>query len=109
MSRIILKISGEMLKDSDKVVSEERLKIIYETIKILKRHNHKIGIVIGGGNHFRGRENNNMEVITRDTIGMLGTVMNALHLKDYLFKNDVISHVYTPFNFPDLIPNLSDE
>lgn len=108
MSRIVLKISGEALKDNNSNVAEEKLKIILNTINILKKYNHKIAIVVGGGNYFRGRENTHMEVITRDTIGMLGTVMNALYIKDYLIKNGFNAIVSTPFSFPNLIKEYSD-
>lgn len=108
MSRIVLKISGEALKDNNSNVAEEKLKIILNTINILKKYNHKIAIVVGGGNYFRGRENTHMEVITRDTIGMLGTVMNALYIKDYLMKNGYNAVVSTPFSFPNLIKEYSD-
>ncbi|MBE6156769.1 MAG: UMP kinase [Firmicutes bacterium] len=109
MSRIILKISGEALKDINSNVSENKLKVILETIKLLKKDKHQIGIVVGGGNFFRGREHSDMNTVTADTIGMLGTVMNALYLKDYLEKNDFKVIVSTPFVFPDLINNFNDE
>ena len=109
MSRIILKISGEALKDEFSNVSLDKLKIVFDTIKILKKYNHQIAIVIGGGNFFRGRENKDMNVVTRDTIGMLGTIMNALYIKDYLEKNSIEVILSTPFTFPNLILNYSDE
>ena len=109
MSRIILKISGEALKDEFSNVSLDKLKIVLDTIKILKKYNHQIAIVIGGGNFFRGRENKDMNVVTRDTIGMLGTIMNALYIKDYLEKNSIETILSTPFTFPNLILNYSDE
>lgn len=109
MSRIILKISGEALKNSENNVSEEKLNIILNTINILRKYNHKIAIVVGGGNYFRGRENTHMDETTRDTIGMLGTVMNALYIKDYLLKNDYKAIISTPFSFPNLIDNYSDK
>lgn len=108
MSRIVLKISGEALKENNSNVADEKLKIILNTINILKKYNHKIAIVVGGGNYFRGRENTHMEVITRDTIGMLGTVMNALYIKDYLMKNGLNAIISTPFSFPNLIKEYSD-
>lgn len=107
MSRIILKVSGEALKKDNDLVSKEKLDIIFKTIEILKQ-NHKIGIVIGGGNFFRGREHTDMNCVTADTIGMLGTVMNALYLKDYLASNNINSTVSTPFNFPNLLDNYDD-
>lgn len=109
MSRIILKVSGEALKGTNANVDNNKLEIILNTINILKEYKHQVAIVIGGGNYFRGRENTNMEVITRDTIGMLGTVMNALYIKDYLEKNDLKVTVSTPFDFPNLICKYDDE
>ena len=55
MSRIILKISGEALKEDNDIVAKCKLDIILNTIKLLK-DKHQIGVVIGGGNFFRGRE-----------------------------------------------------
>ena len=104
MSRIILKISGEALKEDNDIVAKCKLDIILNTIKLLK-DKHQIGVVIGGGNFFRGREHEDMEALTRDTIGMLGTVMNALYLKDYLANHNIESVVSTPFKFPNLLEN----
>ena len=109
MSRIILKISGEALKESESTVSSKKLEMVYETIKLLQKEKHQIGIVIGGGNFFRGREHSDMNKVTADTIGMLGTVMNALYLKDYLEKKLIKTTIYTPFIFPNLIPNYSND
>jgi len=108
MSRVILKISGEALKIGNNLIADEKLEIILKTIEILKKDNHKIGIVIGGGNFFRGREHNEMEKVTRDTIGMLGTVTNALYIKDFLSKKNINSIISTPFNFPNLIENYTN-
>lgn len=103
MSRIILKISGEALKYDNDNVNEEKLEVILKTIRILKKEGHLIGIVVGGGNFFRGREHTNMNKVTADTIGMLGTVINALYIKDYLEKNNLKVTISTPFEFPNLI------
>jgi uridylate kinase len=109
MSRVILKISGEALKENNLNVSKNKLNIVLETVKLLKNNHHQVGIVIGGGNFLRGREHDDMNKVTADTIGMLGTVMNALYLKDYLEKNGITALVSTPFVFPDLLPNYSFE
>lgn len=108
MSKIILKISGEALKNNNDIVSIDKLNIIFKTIEMLKKDNHQIGIVVGGGNFFRGREHTDMEKVTADTIGMLGTIMNALYLKDYLEKNNLKAIISTPFDFPELISNYDD-
>jgi len=109
MSRIILKISGEALKGTNCNVSKEKLNVVLKTVEYLKKHNHQVGIVVGGGNFFRGREHEEMNKVTADTIGMLGTVMNALYLKDYLENYDINSIVSTPFVFPDLIDNYENK
>lgn len=108
MNKVILKISGEALKDGNNPVSSNSLEIILNTIKILRKREQLIGIVIGGGNFFRGREHSDMNKVTADTIGMLGTVMNALYLKDYLEHNNVKCIVTTPFDFPNLLDNYDN-
>lgn len=108
MSRIILKISGEALKDNNENVSKKNLNTVFEIINLLK-NDHQIGIVIGGGNFFRGRSHEDMDKITRDTIGMLGTIINALYVKDYLENKNIKSIVSTPFQFPNLIQNYENE
>ncbi len=108
MSRVILKISGEALKEKDNV-SHNKLQMILETIRILQKNQHKVAIVVGGGNFFRGREHPEMYKVTADTIGMLGTVMNALYIKDFLEQNDCANVVTTPFVFPNLLDNYGDE
>lgn len=107
MSRVILKISGEALKEKDNV-SRNKLQMILETIRILQKNQHKVAIVVGGGNFFRGREHPEMYKVTADTIGMLGTVMNALYIKDFLEQNDCANVVTTPFVFPNLLDNYDD-
>ena len=108
MSRVILKISGEALKSSNENVANDKLIMVYETVKLLSDNGPQVGIVIGGGNFFRGREHEDMDKVTADTIGMLGTVMNALYVKDYLLKNDIKCIVSTPFDFPNLIDKYSN-
>ncbi len=109
MSRVILKISGEALKGDNNLVSESKLKIVLKTIELLKQEHNEVGIVIGGGNYFRGREHQDMDKVTADTIGMLGTIMNALYLKDYLIKNNIEALVTTPFSFPNLLKDYQNE
>lgn len=109
MSRIVLKFSGGVLKGERENVSNDKLNILLETIKILNDLDHKVAVVVGGGNFMRGREHVEMNRVTADTIGMLGTIMNALYIKDYLEKNGLKAVVKTPFVFPNLIDDLNDE
>jgi uridylate kinase len=86
--RILLKLSGEALsgKANDQKYSEETFKHISDQIKELQKEKTEIGIVVGGGNLFRGRDLSGMPGVKRmtaDYIGMLGTVQNSLVLRDY--------------------------
>ena len=109
MNRIILKFSGEALKDNNLNVSNDKLEIIFKTIKLLLHNNYNVAVVIGGGNFFRGREHPEMNKVTADTIGMLGTVMNSLYLKDYLESKSIECYLDTPFDFPNLLPNYDKD
>lgn len=107
MSKIILKISGESLKEEEENVSKNKLERILNLINLLKS-NHEVAIVIGGGNFFRGRSHPEMDKVTADTIGIFSSIINALYLKDYFNSHNVECTLATPFNVPNLIDNLSD-
>ena len=81
--RILLKLSGESLAgEMDKGIDFERVLEICEEIKECAEMGVQIGIVVGGGNFWRGRSNRYMDRATSDYIGMLGTTMNALAIGD---------------------------
>lgn len=87
--RILLKISGEALQgDRDFGLDPEAVKYIAEEIKSVVDLGVQVGIVIGGGNIFRGFKASaeGMGRAAADHIGMLATVMNALALQDCLEK-----------------------
>ncbi len=107
MSKIILKISGESLKEEEENVSKNKLERILKLVNLLKS-NHDVAIVIGGGNFFRGRNHPEMDKVTADTIGIFSSIINSLYLKDYLNSHNVECTLATPFNVPNLIDNLSD-
>ena len=81
--RILLKLSGESLAGSkDHGIDFEKVLEICKDIKESYDLGTEIGIVVGGGNFWRGRSNKQMDRCTSDYIGMLGTTMNALALGD---------------------------
>lgn len=87
--RILLKISGESLKNpNNKNIKLEKIKKIAKKIKEIKKINTQIAIVIGGGNLFRGFELKKIGInkIISDNIGMLSTIINGLILQDMLKK-----------------------
>lgn len=81
--RIILKLSGEVLAGKTKHgIDFERTLEIAREVKECVELGYEIGIVVGGGNFWRGKSNEYMDRATSDYIGMMGTVMNALALGD---------------------------
>jgi uridylate kinase len=98
--RVILKISGEFLAGPQgfgfHVPTIEQL---IDDIVAIKRLGLSIGIVIGGGNFFRGIEGagSGIDRVTADNVGMLATVQNALVISDFLKRRNVLSEVYSAF------------
>ncbi len=94
--RILLKLSGEALAGNkgsglDMPVIEE----ICAGIKKCADIGTQIGIVVGGGNFWRGRSSEGMDRARADHIGMLATTMNALAVADVLEKQGVVVRVQT--------------
>lgn len=82
--RVVLKLSGESLAGNDnKGINFERvLEICAEIKDVVEQTGIELGIVVGGGNFWRGRSNQHMDRCTSDHIGMLATTMNALAIND---------------------------
>lgn len=109
MEKIVMKISGEALKDSNSSISEEKLDIVYQSIKMLLDNNKSLILITGGGNIWRGRSHKNMDDNTKDSIGMLATVMNSLALRDYLTKNNIKSYLCGSFLIEGIVPKYNKE
>ena len=87
MKRVILKLSGEALASCNGAgISAEKVKEVAYEIKALYDQGIQIGIVIGAGNIWRGRdaEENGMERAAADYMGMLGTILNCLAMQNAL-------------------------
>ena len=94
--RVILKLSGEVLAGKTKHgIDFERTLEIAKEVKECVELGCEIGIVVGGGNFWRGKSNEYMDRATSDYIGMMGTVMNALALGDAFKQIDVPVRVQT--------------
>lgn len=94
--RILLKLSGETLSGKDgKGIDFNSVLDICNEIKEVSEIGCEIGIVVGGGNFWRGRSNTNMDRCTADHIGILATTMNALALQDGFKQLGVESRVQT--------------
>ena len=81
--RILLKISGESLAgDKRHGFSSSALTATARQIADLNNAGVEVGVVVGGGNFWRGREGDEMDRTSADYMGMLATVINALALSD---------------------------
>lgn len=97
-SRVVLKLSGEAMSgDKGFGIDPGTVNSTAEQIKELISHNVQVGIVVGGGNLWRGIAGSakGMDRATADYMGMMATVMNSLALQDALEKMDVDTRVLT--------------
>jgi uridylate kinase len=99
-NRIVLKLSGEVLRNpqtGDPICSEV-LERVCKEIKSLQEMGVQVGVVLGGGNIFRGlkgAQNHGVDRTTGDSMGMLATVINGLAVMDCLEKMGVVVRVQT--------------
>lgn len=101
--RILLKLSGEALMgDRGYGISPDVINGVVEEIRSVATMGVQIGIVIGGGNIFRGiaAAAYNMERVTADQVGMLATVINSLALRDVLEKEGMPTRVLSAIEMP---------
>ena len=103
--RILLKVSGEALSGPKGTgFDEATIASICAGIKAAHELGAQIGIVVGGGNFWRGRTSGKMERTLADKIGMLATVMNALAVSDKLAQLGVPSEVFSSIEMPKVAP-----
>ncbi len=105
--RIVLKLSGEMLRGPQKTeaIDPPTLRFICQEIKSIYDLGIQIGIVVGGGNIFRGlsgHAHKSVDRTTGDFMGMMATVVNALALMDCLEKIEVPVRVQSAIQMNDV-------
>ena len=104
--RILLKLSGEVLKnrDSGDVIDASRLAFMAERVKKIHALGVQVGIVLGGGNIFRGLSGsqNGVNRVVGDSMGMLATIINGLAMMNALEQIGVPTRVMTAIDMPKL-------
>ena len=108
--RILLKLSGEALMGNGNFgIDPDVICRLAGEIKALIDSGLQIGLVIGGGNIFRGAglAQGGLDRVTGDHMGMLATVMNALAMKDALDKQDVAARAMSALTMPDVCEDLT--
>ena len=99
MKRIMLKLSGEALAGEKKTgFDEETVRGVAKQVKQLVDDNIEVGIVIGGGNFWRGRTSENIDRTKADQIGMLATVMNCIYVSEIFRSVGMETEILTPFS-----------
>jgi len=111
MKKVILKISGELFNTTNGYVNKDVIDNLITQIKILQK-THYIGIVIGGGNFFRGGHAGKelgLRQPTADTIGMLATVMNGLILHELFEKSGIAATVLSAIDMPTITQPINQD
>ena len=107
-NRVLLKLSGEALGGEKGTGFDEKvLEGICGGIKQAHDMGAEIGIVVGGGNFWRGRSSGKMERTLADKIGMLATVMNCLAVADALRQQGLEAVVMTSLFMPQVAQPFS--
>ena len=98
MQRILLKLSGEALAGDKKTgFDEETVRGVAIQVRELVEDGVQVGIVIGGGNFWRGRSSDSIDRTKADQIGMLATVMNCIYVSEIFRSEGMMTNVLTPF------------
>lgn len=101
--KVLLKLSGEALAgDKGKGFCEDTVFEVARQVKELVQSGVQVGVVIGGGNFWRGRSNDSMDRTKADQIGMLATVMNCLYTSEMFRTKGIKTRVMTPFSVGEM-------
>ena len=96
--RLVLKLSGEVLSGKKGVTYDETLiNSLTDAIITVHNRNYELGIVLGGGNIFRGGswKNKNLNRVVLDSIGMLATIQNSLYMTEILSSRGIECAIFS--------------
>ena len=97
IKRVILKLSGEALAKKEGGYNDELIENIANQVKTIVNKGTDVGVVIGGGNYWRGRSNDNIDRTKADEIGMLATIMNCIYVSEIFRSQGLKTNILTPF------------
>ena len=98
MKRVLLKLSGEALAGDKKTGFDEATGMgVAKQVKQLVDDGIQVGIVIGGGNFWRGRTSETIDRTKADQIGMLATIMNCIYVSEIFRYVGMSTQILTPF------------
>jgi uridylate kinase len=94
--RVLLKLSGEALaQGADSILNFEFIASVAEALKKCIAEGVQVGVIVGAGNIWRGRQGGEMDRVRADSMGMLATVINALALQDTFIQAGLDAKVMT--------------
>lgn len=116
---VLIKLSGEALKNGPVEASQPAGAVICDAfvrglvaqLKILTQ-SHVVGIVVGGGNFFRGGQEGKrlqLQSVTADSVGMLATVMNGLILRDYVQASGIACSLMSAYPIAGVVDAVGHE
>ena len=98
MKRVLLKLSGEALAGEKKTgFDEDTVRAGALQVKEITDSGCQVGIVIGGGNFWRGRSSERIDRTKADQIGMLATIMNCIYVSEIFRSEGMKTAILTPF------------
>ena len=96
--RVMLKLSGEALAASEsRGYNEDRVRAVAVQVRSAVDEGIEIGVVIGGGNYWRGRSSERIDRTKADQIGMLATVMNCIYVSEIFRSEGMGTVIFSPF------------
>ena len=98
--RVILKLSGEALGENGRLFDQKMITRVGEILARIADKGIQLGIVIGAGNIWRGRQSLEMDAVTADHMGMLGTVINCLCIRDAIERAGKKAVVFSAIDMP---------
>jgi len=108
--RVLLKLSGEALAGDKKTgFDEATCLLVASQVKEIVDKGVEVGIVIGGGNFWRGKTSENMDRTKADQIGMLATVMNCIYVSEMFRSVGMKTSIMTQFECGDVSETYSKD
>jgi len=99
-NRVILKLSGEALGENGRLFDQEMIARVGRLLAGIQQKGIQLGVVIGAGNIWRGRQSQEMDAVTADHMGMLGTVINCLCMRDAVERAGGKAVVFSAIDMP---------
>ena len=97
-SRVMLKLSGEALAfPNGGGYNEDQVRDVAKQVKEAVDNGIEVGIVIGGGNYWRGRSSKDIDRTKADQIGMLATIMNCIYVSEIFRAEGMKTAIMSPF------------